>query len=150
MLITILIIVNNVIFFSLGLLHFYWAAGGEWALRGAIPTAFTDTFFDPKRLIATRLATLVVAIGLFAFGYITLTHLEDIPKMIPQLWLNIATLAIAAIFLLRAIGNFDYCGFFSKDGTDEFSKRDRAIYSPLCLYLSLSTWIIFFQINIIH
>jgi Protein of unknown function (DUF3995) len=43
--------------------------------------------------------------------------------------------AIAAIFLLRAIGDFRYVGFFKKERGSKFAKMDTKFYSPLCLLI---------------
>ena len=45
-------------------------------------------------------------------------------------------LAMAAVFAIRAIGEFRYCGFFKKITNSEFAYWDTRIYSPLCLAMS--------------
>ena len=45
-------------------------------------------------------------------------------------------LAMAAVFAIRAIGEFRYCGFFKKIRNSEFAYWDTRIYSPLCVVMS--------------
>jgi len=51
--------------------------------------------------------------------------------------LSICGWAIPAIFLLRALGDFRYVGFFKKVKTTPFAKADTKFFSPLCLMLGL-------------
>jgi len=44
--------------------------------------------------------------------------------------------AITTIFLIRAIGEFKYIGFFKKIKTTTFGQMDTKFYSPLCLIIS--------------
>ncbi|WP_369124978.1 DUF3995 domain-containing protein [Enterobacter asburiae] len=56
---------------------------------------------------------------------------------------RIGNWVVVVLFLLRAVGDFKIVGFFKKIRRTEFSKYDSLYYSPLCLYLSLSTlWLI--------
>ncbi|TKI67695.1 DUF3995 domain-containing protein [Lysinibacillus mangiferihumi] len=43
----------------------------------------------------------------------------------------------AVIFLIRAIGDFKYVGFFKKIKHSQFARNDTWLYSPLCLFISL-------------
>jgi len=42
-----------------------------------------------------------------------------------------------SIFLLRAIGDFNYVGFFKKIKDTNFGKMDSKYYSPLCLVIAI-------------
>ena len=44
---------------------------------------------------------------------------------------------VASIFLIRAIGDFNYVGFFKKVTTTEFAINDTKYFSPLCLFLGV-------------
>ena len=131
---------NTLIMLSLGLLHFYWAASGQWGLAKAVPTDASG-----RRVLQTsRLSCIVVGSGLlgFALYYFSLTGRVAIqwPFGLRQ-W---GTWALAAIFTLRAIGDFRYVGFFKKLKNTDFAKSDTNFYAPLCLYLGLSSaWIAF-------
>ena len=43
---------------------------------------------------------------------------------------------LAAIFLIRAVGDFNLIGFFKRVRDSRFSRWDSLAYSPLCLCLS--------------
>ena len=44
---------------------------------------------------------------------------------------------IAIIFILRAIGDFKYLGFFKKINHSDFAKSDTKLFSPLCLTIGI-------------
>lgn len=50
----------------------------------------------------------------------------------------VATVALALIFAVRAIGDFRYVGFFKHIRGSRFARMDTMCYSPLCAALSLS------------
>ncbi len=49
---------------------------------------------------------------------------------------------IASIFIIRAIGEFNYVGFFKKIKYTQFGRNDTKYYSPLCLIIGILTIII--------
>ncbi len=129
--------VNALIFLLLAFIHFYWAFGGRRFASAAIPTQQTgEKLFQPKFI-----ATFIVGYGLMSFGYIMLANIgffSWVPKEIVK-W---GTYAVAVIFSLRSIGDFKYVGFFKRIRTTDFAKNDTRIYSPLCLYLGVSAFLI--------
>ena len=44
---------------------------------------------------------------------------------------------IAGIFILRAIGDFRYVGFFKSVKQSAFARADSRYYSPLCLLIGV-------------
>lgn len=81
--------------------------------------------------------TLIVAVGLMGFGVFILIKLGLLNFELPA-WLNQYGLwAIASIFILRAVGDFNYVGFFKKHKQTKFGQNDTKYYSPLCLTISL-------------
>jgi hypothetical protein len=126
------------IFIALSSLHFYWALGGLWASDAVIPTKEDDT----KLMSPSIWATLTVAVALLSFGLFILIKAGlinfDLPLWIEQygLWI------IASIFSLRAIGEFNYVGFFKKYRQTTFGQNDTRFYTPLCLMIGLLTIII--------
>lgn len=135
--ITLLIYLNTLIFVLLSALHFYWAAGGKWALASSIPISTTEKpLFKPGRI-----GTLIVAIGLLIFALVIYFQLARFyPTINP--YLDYATLFIAFIFLTRTIGDFKYIGLFKKVKATAFAINDTKIYIPLCFYLALSCLLI--------
>ncbi|PTT14637.1 DUF3995 domain-containing protein, partial [Flavobacterium sp. HMWF030] len=51
---------------------------------------------------------------------------------------------IIFIFILRAIGDFNYVGFFKKHRNSEFALKDTKYYSPLCLLIGVLTLLVVF------
>ena len=126
---TFLSIILIVIFTALSILHFYWAMGGKWAFANSAPsTKEGKALFVPGRIAST-----VVGMGLFLFamvyaikgGFYALDSLAWLVKI--ALWV------IPAIFIIRAIGDFNYVGFFKKVKETGFGRMDSRVYSPLCL-----------------
>lgn len=128
----ILIVLNSLIFFSLALLHFYWVFGGRKGLDAAVPSAFQSKFTDSKTKKTFAFATLLVGMGLVFCGVITLM------LALESHFAKTIVMIIGIVFLLRAIGDFKYVGFFKKENLGKFAQRDTQFYSPLCLYLGTS------------
>ena len=80
----------------------------------------------------------VVALGLLGFGIFSLIKVRIILFHLPGWLLKYGLWIIAALFLLRAIGEFKYVGFFKKVNTTKFAKMDTKYYSPLCLFIAIS------------
>jgi hypothetical protein len=115
----------------LGLVHVYWAAGGALGKSSAIPTRDGKQIFTPSPF-----TTILVALGLFSMAALSAIKMGWIaaPGMAkftrPGLWVA------AAIFLLRAIGDFRYLGFFKRLRNGRFAKLDTMVYAPICLLLA--------------
>ncbi len=121
----------SIILAVLAVIHFYWAAGGTFGKSSTIPMRDGKPIFAP-----TPFTTIVVALGLFAMAALNAAKIGWIAApgisrfMRAGLWLT------AAIFLLRAIGDFRYVGFFKHRCENRFAKLDTLLYSPLCLLLA--------------
>jgi len=140
----ILIFINIGIFVLLSVLHIYWALGGSWAVEFTIPDKFKDTFHNPSNRLGISISTFVVAFGLLAFAFITASNYFNFENILKHNWTSILTKAIAAIFILRAIGDFNLFGIFKSKSDSKFAIKDRQIYVPLCLYLGMSSLVIAF------
>jgi hypothetical protein len=106
-----------VILTLLGALHVYWAAGGSFGKGATLPTRDGKTVLHPTPMI-----TAIVAAGLFTMAVLVAA--------------GVAVWVPAAIFFLRAIGDFRYIGFFKRIRDSRFAKFDTMLYSPLCLLLA--------------
>ncbi len=142
MLVNLLIFINVLIFCFISGLHFYWAFGGQWAAKGAVPERFHEMAFKEKGKLIPTIPTLIVAFGLLGFALVTASHAGVFELGIPPTYIRYATWAMAFIFTARAIGDFNFMGFFKKDKRGLFAERDSKIYSPLCLYLGMSLAVI--------
>jgi hypothetical protein len=126
------------IFLFISSVHFYWAFGGTWGSYAVLPTKDDKI----KVLNPSILPTLIVAFSLLGFGLYILVKSEIINFDLPQ-WLNKYGLwIIASIFTLRAMGDFNYVGFFKKIKQTKFGKNDTKYFSPLCLTIGILTIIL--------
>ncbi len=135
----IIILINALIFFLLGAIHLYWVFGGKWGMAVAVPTKDIggEPIFKPG--IA---ATLVVAFGLFLFALVTVGNLELFHTHVPLNYIKPAMIVMTCVFVLRALGDFKYIGFTKKVKDTPFAKSDSLVFSPLCLYLGLTSLMI--------
>lgn len=120
------------IFLLIGVLHIYWAMGGKWGFRAAVPQIEGKPAFSPPPVL-----TLAVALGLLGMGGLALV-LEFVTSWGELAWVRGIGMAVAGIFLLRAIGDFRMVGFFKSASDTLFARNDTRLYAPLCLFLSLS------------
>lgn len=131
---TIIAILLFLIFLFLSGIHFYWGLGGKWAYGAVIPT----TSDNVKVMHPSVFSTFVVALGLLAFGLIALMNGITLNIEFPfwsKMILDFGLWVIAGIFTLRAIGDFNYVGFFKKSRQTNFAQNDTKYYSPLCLII---------------
>ncbi|MCX2453490.1 DUF3995 domain-containing protein [Pedobacter sp. PLR] len=128
-----LVAINAMIFLFLAFLHIYWAFGGTWALENALPVCSNGE----KPLQPGKTGTLMVALGLVVFAFITVANTGITGTFIPMVYIHIATYFIAGIFSLRAIGDFKYIGMMKSVKGTGFAKEDTRTYIPLCLLISL-------------
>ncbi len=144
MLKTILIVIVVALFLLIALLHFYWALGGKWGVEGAIPEQFRTAYFSIENHFKVQLATIVVAMGLCVFASIIGTHYLIDAGRVEAGYTTYVSWGIAAIFLIRAIGDFNYVGIFKKYNEDIFTRNDTRIYVPLCLFIGIAILVISF------
>ncbi len=118
----------------LAALHLYWAAGGQWGLDAAVPTE-PKTGGQPT-FRPGPLATLAVAVLLLAAALVALAAAGRIALPVPHGLVRFGIWALAVVFLVRAVGDFRYAGFFKRVRGTRFAEMDTKLYSPLCLALS--------------
>lgn len=133
MLTSILSITLFIIFLVLGAFHFYWLFGGRWGADQVIPRKSDQEDFIP----IPKFATLIVAVGLVFLGVIYLDKsglkIVDLPD-----WLTgYAGWIIPSVFILRAIGDFNYVGMFKKIKDTDFANADSKLFVPLCICISI-------------
>lgn len=133
MIITILSLILFLTFITLGGFHFYWLFGGVWGLEKIIPSKDNKA----SSLTIPKFATLLVALVLIIFGLMYLVKSGLINVQIPFWLTNYGFWVIPSIFILRAIGDFNYVGLFKKIKNTEFAKADSKLFSPLCLAIGI-------------
>ena len=131
----------GIIFFAISFIHVYWAFGGNFALGGVIPTK-TD---EGRVFKAPPILTFLVAVFLFfvAVIYLQASKVFDF-SMLPLFLKQYGIIFFSSIFIIRAIGDFNYVGFFKKVKGTQFAKNDYKYFSPLCLFLGTSGFLIYF------
>lgn len=130
---TLLSIILFLIFMILGGFHFYWFLGGVWGLEKVIPTKSNQA----ATLKIPKFATLIVGLVLTSFGVVYLIKSAFITVPVPMWVTDNVYWFIPAIFIFRAIGEFNYVGFFKRIKGTEFAKADSKIFSPLCLFIGI-------------
>lgn len=131
---------NSALLFAISGVHIYWSLGGHWGRRVSVPEQNGMRAFQPGRVATLVVAMLFGAMALF-FLY-KVGQLRVFDRFVPT-WLSRYGLWIlAGVFLLRAIGDFRYVGFTKKVRSTRFAKLDTHFYSPLCLFMSLNTWLV--------
>jgi hypothetical protein len=128
-----------IIFLLLSILHFSWAFGSRWGYDIALPrNEAGQRMLNPKAVDC-----IVVGMGLLLFAGLYLSHLYSELVFGPTILYQIGDWAVPIIFLLRAIGDFKYVGFFKRIRNSDFAKADSYFFSPLCLLLSgLGFWVL--------
>jgi hypothetical protein len=137
--VTIGVLINTTIFILLSALHFYWAFGGKIWYDEVLPTSSNGLHkFNP-----TIGSSLFVAAGLLFLALITAGNHGLFDKHLRRVYFRYGALIIAIIFLLRAIGDFKFIGFFKKVKWTNFGVNDTWIFSPLCSLIFLLSMFIF-------
>lgn len=135
--IRILGILIAVVFAVISFFHLYWAAGGKVGISAAIPTVGGERSFNPSPF-----ATVLVATAFFVALLVILGQIGLLGEMIPKWIFRWATFGIAALFLLRAIGDFNLAGFFKQVNDTDFAFWDTFLFSPLCLFIAVAAFFI--------
>ncbi len=121
------------IFSFLSVIHFYWGLGGKWGANAAIPTRENnEKVMNPKLF-----ECFVIAFGLLGFGLFILVKTQILPLSLPNWLMKYGLWVLSTIFILRAIGDFKYVGFFKRIKSTQFGQLDTKYYSPLCLVVGL-------------
>ncbi|MEQ9415293.1 MAG: DUF3995 domain-containing protein [Cyclobacteriaceae bacterium] len=122
-------------FLVLGLVHFNWVVGGKWGWDAALPTKENG-----KRVLNPRkIDSFIVGVGLVVFGlfYLVRGGLVGVSS-IPAWIFEYGSWIIPIIFLLRAVGDFTYVGFFKKIKKTKFGEWDTRLFAPLCLAIAVA------------
>jgi hypothetical protein len=109
-------------------LHVYWALGGPWGSKAAVPQVRGGApAFKPGPV-------LTLAVGLLIGGYAGVlwgVHQQWLPA-----WAHLVVAAASAVFLLRVVGDFRYFGLFKRPCRTLFARNDTTVYVPLCFGLA--------------
>jgi len=126
-------IIVIVVLLTLSATHFYWSFGGKWGFDQALPkSANGHRLFTPSKAHSAAVGT-----GMLILVVYLLIRTELISVSLPNFILDYGIWFFALIFVLRAVGDFKYVGFFKRVRNTNFGKLDSKYYSPLCLLLGI-------------
>jgi Na+-transporting methylmalonyl-CoA/oxaloacetate decarboxylase gamma subunit len=121
----------------LSLLHFYWTIVGVSGRSAALPEVDGRPVFQP-----TRLASFAVAVALAAAAWLILARGGLVPSPLPPSVVRTGAAGFGTAFLLRAVGDFRWVGFFKRVRGTRFAFWDTRLFSPLCMALgAASLWL---------
>ena len=130
----VLSILLSLILIGLGIVHFNWVIGGKFGFVESLPTKENgERILNPKKIDSA-----IVGIGLTAFGIFYILKSGVIEYNTPEWIMRYGSWIIPVIFILRAIGEFKYVGFFKSVKKTDFGKLDTKLFSPLCLIIGIS------------
>lgn len=122
------------IFTLLALIHFSWALGSTFGFENALPKNEAGNYVLNPALWESA----VVGFALSLFGIFYLVRAKVLKLSIPSRLRLIGSWLIPLIFLLRALGDFKYVGFFKSITSTDFARLDTMFYSPLCLIIAVA------------
>ncbi|WP_020060584.1 DUF3995 domain-containing protein [Bacillus sp. 123MFChir2] len=128
-----LIILGTGILVFISLIHMYWACGGSWGSKVVLPMKKDSGEYA---FIPRKIGTFAVALAILCFAMILLAQSGYFPFWNPSRYTRWGCIVLAGIFLLRAVGDMKYVGFFKKVKGTKFSVYDTWLYSPVCLYIA--------------
>ena len=120
------------IFLVLALWHFYMAVAGQSGESAAVPSRDGKPVFVPSTG-----STIAVGIALMAFAVLVASTSGVLALGLPPRWLSVMSYALALGLFARAVGDFNYVGFFKRVRGTRFARMDTLLYSPLCLALAV-------------
>ena len=115
-------------------LHVFWGLGGRTPMLATLPEVGGRAAFH-----SSRAATLAVALALMmACLVLALRVLGVRIRPVPDQVAVAISWLLAAVFALRAVGDFRLLGFFKQVVGSRFAAMDTWIYSPVCVLLALA------------
>ncbi|GAB3999267.1 DUF3995 domain-containing protein [Spirosoma daeguense] len=134
--------INTIILLAISAIHIFWAFGGRWGLSAALPQQNGKRALNPGPVVTLFVAIIFATMA--GFYQYKIGQFNQLFFWVPN-WLSQYGLWIlASVFMLRAIGDFRYVGFFKKVRKSQFAELDTTYYSPLCLLLSINTILVIY------
>ena len=116
---------------TVSFVHFYWAFGGKYGLMSSGPSLESGQSFVPSSLLI-----FIVACLLFALAVLPLQLVSPVDQRMG--YVHYVGYFVAIGFVIRAIGDFKYVGFFKKVYNSNFASLDTKYFSPLILFLGIA------------
>lgn len=131
---SLIVYVSATILFLISMIHVYWAFGGRWGSGAALPQKK-----DGAAVFRPRLPeTLAVAVLILGVDVVLIAQSDTLSILQSNSFTKWSCILCGSVFLIRAIGDFKYLGFFKRIKHTTFSDYDTRFFSPLCLFLALS------------
>lgn len=130
--ITVVAIAVCAVFLVLSAWHFYMALAGHSGESAAVPSRGGRPVFVPSFA-----STVAVGLALLLFAVLVAGTAGILQIGLPTRLRKWLSLALAAGLLARAVGEFNYVGFFKRVRGTPFARMDTLLYSPLCLLLAV-------------
>ncbi|UPK44230.1 DUF3995 domain-containing protein [Paenibacillus pabuli] len=108
-----------------------------WGKEAAIPHTGKDRLFEPGKV-----GTSVIALLLALAVWFVLELGGVIQVLFSDSLLSWGAWILSVIFMIRAVGDFKWVGFFKRKKGTLFAKWDSILFSPLCLFLASATLVI--------
>lgn len=112
--------------------HVYWALGGRLGDLAVLPERDGQPVFRPSAA-----ATAMIAIALLGAAVVLALRAGVIGYLIGGPVVRWGSWLIAAVFLLRSIGDFRWVGFFRREQRTRFAYWDARLYTPVAFALGL-------------
>ncbi|MCG7408740.1 DUF3995 domain-containing protein [Paenibacillus sp. ACRRX] len=116
---------------GLSVLHVYWMLGGRWGIEAVIPVRGNKRLFTPGKIGTLGVAAMLAFAAAIIMGIGGLTE-----PLLPGWVYQWGGWVIFGVFLLRAIGEFRWVGFFKTEKGTLFARWDTRVFSPLCFLLA--------------
>lgn len=127
------------VLFALAILHVAWGIGGIASTSAGVPESDGKPLFVPSRF-----ACFAVAFALVLAGWLVSSRAGLAPSPLPAFLVHVGCIGVGVVFVLRAIGDFRFVGFFKRVRGTRFAWWDSRLYSPLCLAIGAgSLWVAF-------
>jgi hypothetical protein len=125
-------------FAALAAIHVYWAAGGRRGAADAVPeTEGGGPLFRPGPALTMVVAGLLALAGAMLFWRVGVAT-----RFVPRVVGRYGAWGVALALVTRAIGDFNYVGFFKRRRATRFAHLDTRLYSPLALALGVGAAVI--------
>ncbi|MGX1929522.1 DUF3995 domain-containing protein [Flagellimonas sp. 2504JD4-2] len=126
----VLAILLSIVLITLALLHFFWALFGIKEPEAVVPTA------EGSNKVKTPGKLMAVLVGIILLGF-AFVFINKVANYVNYPWLKYVSFGIGVVFIVRALGDFKYVGFFKTAKNSKFSALDTRYYSPLCLLMGI-------------
>lgn len=131
-----------IIFLMLGIIHFYWALGGNWGISSVLPTDKHGT----KKLHPKKTDSAIVGCVLLIFSLFYAFNMGISGYKFPSVLLNYFGWIISRNFFSKEqLEILIMYGIFKKIKYTAFGKKDTYFFSPLCLLIAAIGFIIYFN-----